>query len=109
MQYYLKKTLDYRNFKIHSAKPNEIVDENRQLLTLRLTHFALQQKIISSLFLFYSPTDNDSYTKLSTSYRFDDSWSFAAGANIFKGKDIYSFFGQHQDSSNIWLRARYQF
>jgi len=109
IQYYLERTLDYQEFKKGHIAPDEIVDEDRQLLTLRLNHFAWQQKLNSSLFIFYSPTDKDSYVKYSISYRASDNWSYALGANIFSGKNNYSFFGQHQDNSNAWLRARYQY
>jgi len=109
VQYYLEKTQDYDAMAASSPAPETLVDENRQLLTLRLTYRAMQQKLTYSLFGFYSPTDSDAYLRPSISYRQDDNWSYALGANVFLGKHEYSFFGQHQDNTNAWLRVRYQF
>jgi hypothetical protein len=109
VQYYLEQTQNYDALKAVSPFPDELVAENRHLLTLRLTHMALRQKLTSSFFTFYSPSDEDAYIKASVSYRFDDAWLFAGGTNLFFGKEQYSFFGQHQDNSNVWLRARYIF
>ncbi|MFT5163212.1 MAG: hypothetical protein ACI9FJ_001797 [Alteromonadaceae bacterium] len=108
-QYYLEKTSDYNAFEATSPNPAIVVDEYRQLLTLRLRYTAMQQKLTYSLFSFYSPTDQDSYIRPSISYRKNDSWLFSAGANLFNGKDNFSFFGQHQDNSNIWARVRLVF
>ncbi len=109
LQFYLEQTKHYNAFIEHSANPVIEVDENRQLLTVRLRYSTMQQKLIYAFFSFYSPTDNDGYLKPSISYRQNDVWSYSAGANIFWGKENFSFFGQHQDNSNVWLRVRYQF
>ena len=109
VQYYLEHTVDYDDLKAVNPFPNELVAENRHLVTLRLTHMALRQKLVSSLFVFYSPSDDDAYIKPSVNYRLDDAWLFSGGANVFIGKEKYSFFGQHEDNSNVWLRARYIF
>lgn len=109
VQYYLEKTRQYSNFIESSPNPNNLVDEYRQLLTLRLTYMTMQQKLIYSLFSFYSPTDHDGYFKPSVSYRYSDHYRFSAGANLFFGQEKYSFFGQHQTNSNLWLRAKFTF
>lgn len=108
VQAYIEHTDDYDAFKAASFYPKQVVDENRQLVTLRLRYAAMQQKLIYSLFTFYSPTDSDAYIKPSISYRQNDRWSYALGANIFWGNEAFSFFGQHQDKTNAWLRVRYQ-
>lgn len=109
LQYYLEHTNNYSAFKANSFYPQQIIDKNRQLLTLRLRYTALQQKLTFSLFTFYSPSDQDAYIRPSIHYRYSDSWSYTVGGNIFWGKQNFSFFGQHQDNSNAWLRMRYQF
>ena len=76
---------------------------------MRLTYRAKQQTLTYSLFSFYSPTDHDVYLKPSIDYRYNDQWLFSTGANLFFGKDDYSFFGQHQDNSNAWLRVRFEY
>ncbi len=109
MQYYLERTKHYQALVSNSATPEQLVAENRQLLTLRLTYRAQRQTLIYSLFSFYSPSDKDGYLKPSVNYQYNDQWLFSAGANIFFGQDEFSFFGQHQDNSNAWLRVRYQY
>lgn len=109
VQYYLEKTLDYQALKANYPFPETLVDEHRHLLTLRLRYSAMQQNLTLNFFSFYSPSDKDAYIKPSVNYRYSDSLSFAAGANIFFGNEAHTFFGQHQDNSNAWLRARMQF
>ncbi|MDG1750369.1 MAG: hypothetical protein P8I03_01705 [Thalassotalea sp.] len=109
LQYYVEKTQQYDAFTESNWFADEQVDEFRQLATARLRYSTMQQKLIYSLFAFYSPTDQDSYLKPSISFRYDDSFSFSAGANIFSGQKSYSFFGQHQENSNVWLRVRFSF
>jgi hypothetical protein len=109
VQFYLEHTKHYDEFIANSFTPETEVDKNRQLLTLRLTYVTLQQKLIYSLFNFYSPTDKDGYVKPSVTYRYNDQWSFSAGANLFWGDENYTFLGQHQQNSNAWLRVKAQF
>ncbi|TWX51108.1 hypothetical protein [Colwellia hornerae] len=109
VQFYVEQTKHYQQFISHSATPATDVDENRQLLTFRLTYRTLQQKLIYSVFNFYSPTDNDGYLKPSIAYRYNDQWLFSAGANLFWGNEKYTFFGQHQQNSNAWLRVKAHF
>lgn len=109
VQYYVEKTEDYHAYRDTHYFPHQLVDKYRQMATLRLTHRAMQQTLTSSLFLFWSPTDKDGYLKPSINYRYNDNWSIAAGGNIFFGAEDYTFWGQHQKNTNIWLRARYSF
>lgn len=109
MQYYLERTKHYRALVDNSAAPERLVAENRHLLTLRLSYRAQRQTLHYSLFTFYSPSDKDGYIKPSVNYQYNDQWLFSAGANVFFGQDDYSFFGQHQDNSNAWLKVRYQY
>lgn len=109
VQYYVEKTEDYAAFSQSSYFPEQQVDKYRQMATVRLTHRAMQQKLTSSFFMFWSPSDQDGYVKPSISYRYSDHWLVSAGANIFFGSEDYTFWGQHQKNSNLWLRARYSF
>jgi len=109
VQFYLEQTKHYDDFINHSFTPATQVDKNRQLFTFRLTYMALQQKLTYSLFNFYSPTDKDGYVKPSVTYRYNDQWSFSAGANLFWGDEKHTFFGQHQQNSNAWFRVKAQF
>jgi len=109
VQFYLEQTKHFDEFIAHSATPKLEVDENRQLLTLRLTYSTLQQKLIYSVFTFYSPTDTDGYLKPSLAYRYNDQWLLSVGVNLFWGNKKHTFFGQHQQNSNVWLRVKAQF
>ena len=109
IQYYLERTKDYQALVDNSTIPEQLVAENRHLVTLRLSYRALRQTLVYSLFTFYSPSDKDGYLKPSINYQYNDQWQLSAGANVFFGQNDYSFFGQHQDNSNAWLRARYQY
>ncbi len=110
-QYYLEHRRHYEQYtsQFSEATTETLAKEYRHLLTLRLRYSALQQTLTYSLFSFYSPSDDDFYIKPSLDYRYNDEVSFALGTNIFGGKKQHSFFGQHKDNSNIWLRAKYQF
>jgi hypothetical protein len=109
LQYYLERTKHYQALVDNSLVPEQLVAENRHLLTLRLNYRAQRQTLLYSLFTFYSPSDKDGYVKPAVNYQYNDQWLFSAGANVFFGRHEYSFFGQHQDNSNAWLRVRYQY
>lgn len=109
VQYYVEHMHEYRNYRTHEHFPEFSTKQNRDLITVRLTHLALKQKLTSSAFLFYSPSDNDGYLKASVNYRHSDNLSYAAGVNAFFGEKNFTFFGQHQENSNIWLRARFNY
>ncbi len=84
-------------------------DEWHHTLTLRLTHLALQQKLTTSLFSFYSPDAEDYYIKPKISYRHNDHWQWILGGNLFGGKDRFTQWGQFVDNSNVYARIRYTF
>jgi hypothetical protein len=109
LQYYLERTKRYQALVDNSLVPEQLVAENRHLLTLRLSYRAQRQTLLYSLFTFYSPSDKDGYVKPAVNYQYNDQWLLSAGANVFFGRHEYSFFGQHQDNSNAWLRVRYQY
>ena len=108
-QYYLEWTQDYDQLKANSPYPQYETDEYRHLLTTRLTRMTMQQKLTWSLFAFWSPSDKDTYLKPSVTYRMNDNWTIASGANLFYGKEKHTFFGQHEDNSNVWMRVRFNY
>ncbi|TKB49817.1 hypothetical protein FCL40_06565 [Ferrimonas sediminicola] len=109
LQYYLEHIRHYQAYLSDLPNPEYGADRNRQLLTLRLTYRAMQEKLILSLFSFYSPTDQDFYLKPQVSYRPDDHWLVSGGVNLMNGQDPHTFFGQLDDNSNAWLRLRYYY
>ncbi len=109
LQYYLEWTQDYPALKKHSPLPDQEPEEYRQLITTRLNYRAYQDKLTLSLFVFYSPTDDDYFAMPKVSYRLSDTWSGEMGMNLFGGRDDYTFFGQFEENSNFFARLRYSF
>ncbi|TDR22356.1 hypothetical protein [Marinicella litoralis] len=108
-QYYVEHTEHYERLIQHAFYPQTEIAENRQVMTNRFTYLTMQDKLTWSLFVFYSPTDDDSYWRPSVNYRHNDQWQFTAGAQIFTGQKSHTFFGQFEDASALYTRIRFQF
>ncbi len=109
LQLYLEHTQDHTALINHSLNPQFEPVQNRHVITNRLTYQALQDKLSWSLFVFYSPSDEDSYWRPSVNYRYNDNLSYSLGASIFKGQKAHTFFGQFEDASNVYFRLRYTY
>lgn len=109
LQYYLESTRNYGRLLQNSFAPQFEADRTRHVLTNRLTYRSRQDRLLLSLFTFYSPSDNDHHLRPSVTYRHSDRWTFTGGANLFSGKQEHTFFGQLEDNSNAWLRIRYNY
>jgi hypothetical protein len=108
-QLYAERIHHHDRLLANSPDPSRERDQWRQLATLRLTLRTLQDSLTSSLFVFASPSDEDFYLRPSLNWRRDDHWLFAAGLNVFGGRDAHTFFGQLEDNSNGWIRVRYYY
>ncbi|MEE4172679.1 MAG: hypothetical protein V2I57_00325 [Xanthomonadales bacterium] len=108
-QAYLERTLDHDELLANSPWPEFEVEENRWWLTNRLTWRTRQDRVIWSLFTFYSPTDDDAYLRPQVSWRVSDTWSLSAGGNLFAGDEDFTFFNQFQDNSNVYARLRFSY
>jgi len=109
VQYNLERKLDYEDY-AHSLPGGALRDdENRHVLTLRLTKLMQQQDLRLSLFNFYSPSDKDGFLRLNASYKFSDSIKIEGGANFFYGKEDHTFFAQFQNNSGVFAAMRYEF
>jgi hypothetical protein len=86
-----------------------VKEENRLLLTLRLTQMLRYQTVKLSAFGFYSPTEEEVYARLLVGYDYSDRLNLAVGTNLFTGSDERTLFGMNEDNSNVYLRARYSF
>src|SRR3989339_410942 len=109
VQYYLEQMLDYGAYKRTLPRGSHAADEFRHVITLRLTKLLMYQSLKLSLFAFYSPSDQDVYTRPNIHYRISDHWSGEVGANIFIGEKDHTFFGQFKDDTNIYLGLRWSF
>jgi len=109
LQYYLEYMLDHEDYLATLADGQPAADEDRHVLTLRLTQQLLSQTLLLSLFTFYSPSDQDAYVRPMVAYKATDQWLLTAGANVFLGEERHTFFGQFEDNSNLYAGARYSF
>jgi hypothetical protein len=81
-------------------------DENRHVLTGRLTWLTREQTVEWSLFGFISPSDQDMYLRPHATYKVTDQWTVEAGANLFFGSDDHTFFGQFRNNNNVYFALR---
>lgn len=109
LQLYLEHTQDHAELLRNSSNPEWEAEQNRTLLTSRLTWRDARDRMTLSLFGFYSPSDEDGHLRPRLDYRFDDNLSLSTGFNLFFGDQSYSFFGQFEDNSNAFARVRYAF
>jgi len=109
IQYYLEVLQEYDSYIASLQDTSHARDEYRHLTTLRLTKLLLNQKLILSMFFYYSPSDADGYVRPVVTYKLTDKWMLTTGANIFFGKEDYTFFGQFKDDTNLYVGARYNF
>lgn len=108
-QYYLERMADYGNYR--SALPPGLPqrDKNRHLLTTRLTWLTHNQNLTWSLFVYLSPSDEDIYARPKLSWKASDELLIEGGFNLFGGADQHTFFGQFEDTSNLFTGIRYNF
>jgi len=109
VQYYLEALQDYDRYRSNLPAGQTPRDEHRQLATVRLTRLAMNQNLTLSLFLFWSPTDQDMYLRPKAHYKVTDNWAVEAGVNWFNGDKPHTFFGQFEDNRNAYLSVRYSF
>jgi len=109
VQYYLEWTQDHDELIENSPTPEFEPDEYRHMFTTRLTYRAMMDKLMWSLFVFYSPSDKDYYVRPKLTWRHSDQWTLEGGLSLFGGADEHTFFGQLDDNSNAYVRVRYNF
>ena len=111
VQYYVERMMDYGDYKrrLSSAARPTRRDEDRHLVTFRLTKLLMNQNLRLSLFTYYSPSDKDTYLRPKIHYKFSDHLSGEIGANVFVGEDEHSFFGQLEKNTNVYAGLRWAF
>lgn len=107
LQYYLEYMQDYSAYERSLPSVQPARDRDRHVLTLRLTQLAMNQNLTLSLFTYWSPSDADVYLRPLLEYKVTDEIKVFAGANIFSGRDEYTFFGQFEDNTNVYAGVRY--
>jgi hypothetical protein len=107
-QYYLEHMLDHERY-LGSLPGGEPRDENRHVLTTRITKLLKNQTLIPSIFFYYSPSDGDAYVRPNLVWKRSDHQIVEFGANLFIGRDDFTFFGQFENASNVYGSIRFQF
>ncbi len=108
MQYYVEQIQHHDNLLAHSPAPQFEPEEFRHLVTTRLTGRLSQETLTLSLFAFLTPGQYDMHYRPTLSWKWSDTVTLAAGANIMLGEE-HAFFGQLENNSNIYARIRYGF
>jgi len=108
-QYYVEHMMDYDAYRDTRFFLMPKRDEDRHVITTRLTKLLMSQNLTLSLFAYYSPSDGDAYLRPKVTYKASDRWTLEAGANVFAGRSETSFFGQFEDNTNVYAGARYAF
>jgi len=106
-QLYLERMLDHDRY-LDNLPGGEPRDENRYVVTTRITKLLKGQTLIPSVFLYYSPSDRDGYLRPKLLWKRSDRLIFEFGANIFFGRDDHTFFGQFEHNSNVYASMRVQ-
>ena len=110
IQYYLEHMADYDAYAgsvLFNFFPKR--DEDRHVVTVRLTKLLMDQNLILSFFTYYSPSDNDAYLRPKATYKVNDRWTVEAGGNVFVGRESHTFFGQFEKTTNVYASARFSF
>ena len=112
VQYYLELMDEYGAYQRNvptGMRGMAARDEDRHVLTLRLTRQAVNQNLQLSLFSYWSPSDDDGYLRPHLKYKASDAVSLYLGANLFFGEHPQTFFGQFEKNSNLYTGLRYSF
>ena len=109
LQYYIIQMLHYTAYKNNLLAGDIQNDKVYQQYTLRLTKLFANQTVNTTLFVFYSPVDNDVYLRPSLSWKATDAWNLVVGGNIFLGNQDNAAWGQYKGDSNIYCRLRYSY
>lgn len=84
-------------------------DDNRHLLTARITKLFLQQRLQADMFTMFSPDELDCLLQPSASFQINDTWELHGGVNIFLGEKDSTLLGQFEKSSSVFFGARLKF
>ncbi|MEE9611268.1 MAG: hypothetical protein V3W19_08450 [Desulfatiglandales bacterium] len=109
VQYYGEYMADYDEYAENLPQGSPMLDEYRDLITVRLTQLLMHQTLKLSFFAFYSPSDEDYLIIPELKYNVTDDLSMVVGGHIFGGKEDAPQFGQFDKNNNIYVWIRYDF
>jgi hypothetical protein len=109
LQYYGEQIQNYSQYKQSLPPGFPQRKELRHTLSLRLTQLLEYQTLRLSFFIFYSPNEEDYYLNPEVRYELGDGLWLAAGGIILGGKKDYTFLGQFEKNTNVYMVLRYSF
>jgi hypothetical protein len=111
VQYFSEWMQNYDDYEssVEAIGQPALKEENHDWITLRLTHLRRQQTLILSFFGYYSPAEKDWHLRPAVTYKMSDHLQISAGSNLFFGENDYTFFGQLEENTNVYVRARYSY
>ncbi|MCG8549995.1 MAG: hypothetical protein MI799_06305 [Desulfobacterales bacterium] len=106
LQYYVEQMLHYGSYEdnLVQGAPR---DRFRHVITLQLTWLLMNQNLELSLSSYWSPSDQDAYLRPRAAYKWSDDITVEAGANIFTGSEMHTFFGQFEDNTSVYTAVRF--
>lgn len=81
----------------------------RRVTSLRFTQLLGYETWKLSLFVAYSPTDEDGFVRPEVSFKVSDELGVTVGANVFGGASEKTSFGRLRRSDNAFVAARFDF
>jgi hypothetical protein len=108
LQYYVEQILHYDEYE-NSLSHGPARDRFRHVITLQLTWLLMNQNLELSLASYLCPGDRDAYLRPRAEYKWTDDIIMEAGANIFTGREMHTFFGQFEDNTNVYTAVRFSF
>jgi len=109
LQYYIEDMHHYHRYLAGLSDPTQSESDQYRMVTLRLTQLLMNQDLKLDLFIYYSPSGDDSFARPVVNYRVDDHWMMELGANLFEGDRSDQLWAQLEESSNWFFSIRYQF
>ena len=106
-QVYLERMLDHDAYLVNlpGGTPR---DEDRYVVTTRITKMLKSQTLTPSVFVYYSPSDRDGYLRPKLVWKRSDRQIVEFGVNLFFGREDFTFFGQFENNSNVYAAVRFQ-
>jgi len=110
LQWKIDYMTDYDFYEMQQTMGGGYVrDEVNHLFTSRVTKLLVDELLTLSGFVFYSPSDEDGYARVSAAYKYNDQVTLTAGGNFFGGDNSGSEFGQFKLNDNVYVKMTYGF
>ena len=109
LQWQADKMVDYDLFVAQQLPATHYREEIKHLVTSRWTKMMVDETVMVSAFVFYSPDEEDMYFRFSTEYKYSDEITLTVGGNLFNGKYPDTEFGQFSYNDNIYTKMTYNF